>query len=64
MGHHLTESGTFKSDKYEWCPEGFFAMKFTDPVARAMIVAYALMISDQELSHDLLRAAYMEVELL
>ena len=53
MGHHLTEDGTFKSDKYDWCPEGFFALKFTDSLARTAIDVYAWGTDDEELSDDL-----------
>ena len=41
MGHHLTAEGKFKSDKYEWCKEGFFALKLTDPVAQEAALKYA-----------------------
>lgn len=60
MGHHLTERGAFKSDKYAWCPEGFFALKFTDPKAQTAILRYAELIEDQELAEDL-RAAVENV---
>lgn len=55
MGHHLTKDGKFKSDKYDWCPEGFFALKFTDPIARILILKYADKVehSDPELTNDL-----------
>lgn len=58
MGHHLTEDGTFKSDKYDWCPEGFFALKFTDANARIAIRRYAdlVRVDDPKLSDDLMRA--------
>ena len=48
--------GAFKSDKYDWCPEGFFALKFTDPLARAVIEAYANHTDDRELADDLMTA--------
>lgn len=54
MGHHLTEDGDFKSDKYEWCPKGFFALKFSDLWARSCIRRYARSTEDAELSDDLL----------
>lgn len=53
MGHHLTGRGTFKSDKYPWCPEGFFALKLTDPIARKAARLYAAHTKDQELADDL-----------
>lgn len=58
MGHHLTADGKFKSDKYSWCPSGFFALKFTDPKARHAIEIYAAMVmrTDPELAADLLGA--------
>lgn len=61
MGHHLTERGTFKSDKYAWCPEGFFALKLTDPIARLAARLYAVETSDKELAEDL-RAACRSIE--
>lgn len=53
MGHHLTKRGTFKSDKYKWCPEGFFALTFTDPEAWDAIRVYATATKDRELAADL-----------
>ena len=50
---HITKDGTFKSDKYSWCPEGFFALKFTDPVAQEAILYYASRIEDKTLANDL-----------
>ncbi len=56
MGHHLTSKGTFKSDKYPWCPEGYFALSFKDPLAWSAIEEYALSTDDIELREDLLEA--------
>ena len=56
MGHHLTERGTFKSDKYNWCPEGYFALSFKDSRAWEAIELYAEATDDEELRDDL-RAA-------
>ena len=53
---HLTDYDTFKSDKYDWCPEGFFALKFSDPAARAAILCYAAGTDDPKLAEDLRRA--------
>jgi hypothetical protein len=55
---HLTDAGEFKSDKYDWCPDGFFPMKFTDPDAREAIALYASRIGamDPELKADLRQA--------
>lgn len=52
---HLTPEGVFKSDKYGWCPPGFFALKFTDIVGRVAIQQYANLIAriDPQLSKDL-----------
>lgn len=52
MGHHII-NGKFKSDKYSWCPEGFFPMKFSDPAAREPILLYAEKTEDKELAADL-----------
>ena len=38
---HLTASGTFRSDKYKWCPDGFVPLKLTDPAARDLLAEYA-----------------------
>lgn len=62
MGHHLTEAGAFKSDKYDWCPEGFFALKFTDSKARQALRAYAEQTDDAELCEDLM-TAILQVEM-
>ena len=56
MGHHLDETGEFKSDKYDWCPVGYFALSFDDPLALQAIRRYAAITEDKELSKDLLRA--------
>lgn len=56
MGHHLTEEGRFKSDKYKWCPEGYFALSFKDPHALDAIRLYATLTEDEELSKDLITA--------
>lgn len=53
---HLTDDGNFKSDKYDWCPEGFLALKFTDHNARVALTVYAELIKniDHQLSQDIL----------
>ena len=53
MGHHLTDRGTFKSDKYDWCPEGFFALKLSDSAAQVCALLYAELTKEQELAKDL-----------
>ena len=63
MSHHLTERGTFKSDKYDWCPEGFFALKLTDPIAQRCALLYAALTDDVELAEDL-RVVVPPVDLL
>ncbi len=63
MGHHLTPEGGFKSDKYDWCPEGFFPLKFTDPKARGLILQYASSSKDIELMADLRAACTHYAEL-
>ncbi len=63
MNHtHLTEDGDFKSDKYEWCPKGFLALKFTDKKARVAILLYASMTDDYQLMADLRAACTMHAE--
>ena len=56
MGHHLTKDGKFKSDKYDWCPEGFFALKLTDLVAQRAALFYANTTTEVELKHDIREA--------
>jgi len=53
MGHHINKDGHFKSDKYDWCPAGFFALNFKDKIARECIRRYALLTADEELAKDL-----------
>jgi hypothetical protein len=54
MGSHIV-SGKFKSDKYEWCPPGFFPVKLTDGDAQDLLWEYAErhIEKDAELSGDL-----------
>lgn len=56
MGEHLTKRGTFQSDKYDWCPEGFFTLKLTDPIAQEAALLYAARTDDQELAEDIREA--------
>lgn len=55
---HLTVSGTFQSDKYDWCPAGFVPLKITDPAARDLLAEYARRREpiDAEFPRDLLEA--------
>lgn len=56
MGEHLTADGEFKSDKYAWCPAGFFPMKLTDPRAQDLIAEYGARTDDKELEEDIVVA--------
>ena len=56
MGHHLTERGTFKSDKYDWCPEGYFALKIADPESQHAVLVHAQLTTDKGLATDLREA--------
>ena len=62
MGEHLTPDGRFKSDKLEWCHEGYFALSFTDPLAQPLIWRYADSVDgiDPELARDLRHALRRE----
>jgi hypothetical protein len=55
MGDHLTDEGEFKSDKYEWCPPGFVALKLTDKDAQPFLFGYAQVHRprDRDFSDDL-----------
>ena len=55
---HLTVSGKFQSDKYEWCPAGYVPIKIEDPLARELLAAYAMRRQkiDGEFTRDLLEA--------
>ena len=57
---HLTISGTFQSDKYQWCPAGFVPIKITDPMAYFVLHDYAKNRSslDVEFHRDLTEALY------
>lgn len=52
---HLTESGSFRSDKYPWCLDGFLPLKISDKMAWPMLRAYAdtRVTVDAEFSRDL-----------
>lgn len=55
---HLTVTGSFQSDKYEWCAAGFVPLKLTDPSARDLLIRYAGRHSqvDGNFTRDLLEA--------
>jgi hypothetical protein len=57
---HLTPKGEFKSDKYEWCPTGFFALKLTDPIAQLCALTYAELTDQDDLALSL-REAIMKI---
>lgn len=60
MGCHLTEDGRFRSDKYDWCPPGFFALKLSDPTAQEAALLYASLCPDAALADDLVLAVQAE----
>lgn len=53
MGHHLNGEGKFKSDKYSWCPPGYFVLSFRDSLARRAMREYARLTTDRELANDI-----------
>ena len=60
----LTESGTFQSDKYPWCPAGFVPLKLTDPEAREALADYvsrkrSACNGDEDFLADLLTAIHI-----
>ncbi len=57
----LTYEGEFKSDKYDWCPVGFFPLKLTDPIAQTCALAYAE-LTDQEQLAEALRFAILVIQ--
>lgn len=50
---NITDSGEFKSDKYDWCPPGFFAIKLTDPIGQLCLLTYAELTDQDDLADDL-----------
>lgn len=56
MGHHLTESGRFKSDKYPDLPPDKIILSFTDPLAWEPLLMYAASTPDLDLGADILAA--------
>lgn len=61
MQEFITSEGKFKSTKYWWCPEGFFALKLTDPIAQTCALAYAELTDQIELA-EALRYAILEIQ--
>jgi len=61
MGHHLEGRDKFKSGKYHWCPEGFFAFKLTDRDAWQPLFCYADTTKDHALAQDLTKAVQAEI---
>jgi hypothetical protein len=58
MGHHLTEDGQFKSDKYPDLPPGKIVLSFKDPHAQLGLWTTAIDYQrrDPELSEDMMAA--------
>jgi len=52
----INEDGEFKSDKYDWCPPGFFPIKLTDPIGQVCVLAYAELTDQHDLADDLQEA--------
>ena len=46
----------FKSDKYEWCPEGYFVVKLSDPLARGVAEIYSRYTTNRRQVERLSRA--------
>lgn len=61
---HLTVTGQFQSDKYEWCPAGFLPLKISDEMADDECVRYAYKREylDPEFTRDLLEALVIQRE--
>ncbi len=55
---HLTVTGKFQSDKYEWCPAGFVPLKVGDPMCQDLLHNYAerRRVIDPAFSDDLAEA--------
>ncbi len=46
----------FVSDKYAWCPEGYFVVKLSDPLAPPVVKIYRRYTTNREQAERLLRA--------
>ena len=46
----------FKSDKYEWCPEGYFVVKLSDPLAPRVVENYSMNTTNRPQVESLGRA--------
>ena len=59
---HLTVSGQFQSDKYDWCPPGFLPLKISDSSAWPELIDYAHKRGaiDPEFKRDVLEAVDIE----
>lgn len=53
MGHHLTSSGAFKSDKHPDLPQNKIILSFKDRAARYALRKYCEHCEDDELRRDL-----------
>ncbi len=58
---NLTKDGEFQSDKYTWCPPGYFAIKLSDPIGRLCLLTYAELTDQDDLAKSL-RAAIKIIE--
>jgi hypothetical protein len=47
---------SFVSDKYAWCPEGYFVVKLSDPLAHRVVEIYERNTTNREQAERLLRA--------
>lgn len=54
MGHHKTESGDFKSDKYPELAQNKIVLSFKDPAAQAALKIFCKETEDRELAKDIL----------
>ena len=50
------KDGQFQSDKYDWCPPDFFAIKLTDPIGQLCLLTYAELTDQADLAEDLREA--------
>ncbi len=55
MGHHITETGQFQSDKHPDLPVDTVRISFRDPLARSALAALAVAYNnvDHEFSSDI-----------
>jgi len=53
MGHHINGKGQFQSDKYPYLAPDKIVLSFKDPHARKVLLRYAKLSKDLELSEDI-----------